>query len=127
VYIADAENHLVRVLVPADGSCQYQVNPSVVSPTVAGGVFPIAVPDAAELFLGAGRTSVVDPQHHDEWRRSSDSSWIRSAPALLVQAKDAPVIPFSIRERPGVSGNPNIKLLAAAHGRHLGFLVRRLP
>jgi predicted alpha/beta-fold hydrolase len=46
-------------------------------------------------------------------------------PALLVQAKDDPVIPFRIFERPEVSGNPQIKLLAVEHGGHLGFLARR--
>ena len=48
-------------------------------------------------------------------------------PTLLVQAKDDPVVPFRIFERPEVSRNPNIRLLAVEHGGHLGFLARRAP
>jgi len=48
-------------------------------------------------------------------------------PALLVQAKDDPVIPFAIFERPEVSRNPHIELVAVEHGGHLGFLARRPP
>ena len=48
-------------------------------------------------------------------------------PTLLVQAKDDPVIPFRIFERPEVSRNPNIRLVAVEHGGHLGFLARRAP
>jgi predicted alpha/beta-fold hydrolase len=46
-------------------------------------------------------------------------------PALLVQAKNDPVIPFRIFERPEVLRNPCIKLLAVEHGGHLGFVARR--
>ena len=46
-------------------------------------------------------------------------------PALLVQSKDDPVIPFRIFERPEVLRNPWIKLLAVEHGGHLGFVARR--
>ena len=46
-------------------------------------------------------------------------------PTLLVQAKDDPVIPFRIFERPDVLRNPCIKLLAVEHGGHLGFVARR--
>lgn len=46
-------------------------------------------------------------------------------PTLLVQAKDDPVIPFRIFERPEVLRNPCIRLLAAEHGGHLGFVARR--
>jgi predicted alpha/beta-fold hydrolase len=48
-------------------------------------------------------------------------------PALLIQAKDDPVIPFGIFERPEVSGNPNLRLLAVEHGGHVGFISRRRP
>ncbi|GEM_PF-109617 len=48
-------------------------------------------------------------------------------PALLIQAKDDPVIPFAVFERPGLFRNPNIRLLASEHGGHLGFLSRRRP
>jgi predicted alpha/beta-fold hydrolase len=48
-------------------------------------------------------------------------------PALLVQAKDDPVIPFEIFEKPEVLENPNIRLLAVEHGGHVGFISRRPP
>ncbi len=47
-------------------------------------------------------------------------------PSLLIQAKDDPVIPFEIFERPGLR-NPNIRLLAVEHGGHVGFISRRPP
>lgn len=48
-------------------------------------------------------------------------------PALLIQAKDDPVVPFAIFARPGLFRNPNVRLLASEHGGHLGFLSRRRP
>ena len=48
-------------------------------------------------------------------------------PALLVQAKDDPVVPFEVFERPGLLANPHLKLVATEHGGHLGFLARRRP
>jgi uncharacterized protein len=48
-------------------------------------------------------------------------------PALIVQAKDDPVIPFSIFDSPEVRNNPCIEVIAADHGGHLGFLARRPP
>ncbi|HXF26111.1 MAG TPA: alpha/beta fold hydrolase [Bryobacteraceae bacterium] len=44
-------------------------------------------------------------------------------PALLVQAKDDPLIPFEIyNNHPAFRRNPNLRLLAIEHGGHLGFL-----
>lgn len=48
-------------------------------------------------------------------------------PALLIQAKDDPVIPREVFERPGLFGNPNLEVVTAEHGGHLGFLARRGP
>jgi predicted alpha/beta-fold hydrolase len=48
-------------------------------------------------------------------------------PSLLIQAKDDPVIPFDIFERPEVLRNPNLRLLAVEHGGHVGFISRRRP
>jgi predicted alpha/beta-fold hydrolase len=48
-------------------------------------------------------------------------------PTLLVQAKDDPVVPFGIFERPEVLRNSSINLIAAEHGGHLGFIARRGP
>lgn len=45
-------------------------------------------------------------------------------PALLVQAKDDPLIPFSVFDHPAFDRNPNLALLAVDHGGHLGFLSR---
>jgi predicted alpha/beta-fold hydrolase len=43
-------------------------------------------------------------------------------PALLVQAKDDPLVPFDIFSHPALIGNPCIDLVAVDHGGHLGFL-----
>ena len=48
-------------------------------------------------------------------------------PTLLIQAKDDPLIPFEIYENPGIRENPNLRLVAAEHGGHLGFISRRAP
>lgn len=45
-------------------------------------------------------------------------------PALLVQAKDDPMIPFELFSSPALRSNPHIRLLAVDHGGHLGFLAR---
>jgi hypothetical protein len=46
-------------------------------------------------------------------------------PALLVQAKDDPFIPFGAFESEAVGSNPWIELLGVPHGGHLGFLSRQ--
>jgi predicted alpha/beta-fold hydrolase len=45
-------------------------------------------------------------------------------PALLVQAKDDPLVPFPVFEHPAFNSNPCLTLLAVEHGGHLGFLSR---
>jgi predicted alpha/beta-fold hydrolase len=50
-----------------------------------------------------------------------------SVPALLIQSKDDPLIPFEIFEQAEIFRNPLVKLLAVEHGGHLGFLSRRPP
>lgn len=45
-------------------------------------------------------------------------------PALLVQAKDDPMIPFAVFAHPALVGNPHLSLLAVEHGGHVGFLAR---
>jgi predicted alpha/beta-fold hydrolase len=46
-------------------------------------------------------------------------------PALLVQSKDDPMVPFSpVFEHPAFASNPCLTLLAVEHGGHLGFLSR---
>lgn len=48
-------------------------------------------------------------------------------PALVICAKDDPLIPFEIYNHPAFQSNPNLTLLALEHGGHLGFLSRRGP
>jgi len=48
-------------------------------------------------------------------------------PALLVQAKDDPLIPFSVYDHPAFRENPCLTLIAVDHGGHLGFISRHRP
>lgn len=48
-------------------------------------------------------------------------------PALLVQAKDDPMIPFEVYDHPAFSRNPWLRLIAVDHGGHLGFISKRRP
>ena len=45
-------------------------------------------------------------------------------PALLVQSKDDPMVPFPVFDHPAFGSNPCLTLLAVEHGGHLGFLSR---
>ena len=48
-------------------------------------------------------------------------------PALLIQAKDDPLVPFAIFDHPAFGSNPALRLLAVEHGGHVGFLSRTRP
>lgn len=48
-------------------------------------------------------------------------------PALLVQAKDDPLIPFDVYNHPAFSNNPWLRLLPVDHGGHLGFVAKTKP
>ena len=48
-------------------------------------------------------------------------------PALLIAAKDDPLVPFEIYDLPVFQTNSALRLLAAEHGGHLGFLSRSSP
>ena len=48
-------------------------------------------------------------------------------PALLVQAKDDPLIPFEVYRHPAFSKNRHLRLLAVEHGGHLGFVAKKKP
>ena len=48
-------------------------------------------------------------------------------PALLVQSKDDPMVPFDVYQHPAFEENPCLRLLAVEHGGHLGFLSKRAP
>jgi hypothetical protein len=45
-------------------------------------------------------------------------------PALLIQAKDDPMIPFKVYDHPAFRTNCNLRLLAVDHGGHVGFLAK---
>ncbi len=45
-------------------------------------------------------------------------------PALVIAAKDDPLVPFSIYQNPAFAENPALTLVATEHGGHLGFLSR---
>ncbi|HVG20873.1 MAG TPA: alpha/beta fold hydrolase [Blastocatellia bacterium] len=48
-----------------------------------------------------------------------------AAPTLIIHAKDDPFVPFAPFERPEVTSNPNVALLATEHGGHVGFISGR--
>jgi predicted alpha/beta-fold hydrolase len=48
-------------------------------------------------------------------------------PALLVQAKDDPMVPFAMYANPALAKNACLRLVAVEHGGHLGFLARSGP
>ena len=48
-------------------------------------------------------------------------------PALVIQAKDDPLIPFSTFDHPAFVTNPFLKLEAVEHGGHIGFLSKMRP
>jgi uncharacterized protein len=48
-------------------------------------------------------------------------------PALLISAKDDPLVPFELYRHPAISSNPALHLLAPEHGGHLGFLSWSKP
>jgi predicted alpha/beta-fold hydrolase len=57
------------------------------------------------------------------YERASALPFIKGifVPTLIIHAKDDPFIPFSPFERPEVTANPNVALLAPSHGGHVGF------
>jgi uncharacterized protein len=48
-------------------------------------------------------------------------------PTLVIQAKDDPLIPFSVYDHPAFSTNPHLRLIAVDHGGHLGFIAKTRP
>jgi len=48
-------------------------------------------------------------------------------PALLVQAQDDPLIPYSIYDHPAFARNSHLRLVTPAHGGHVGFIARHRP
>lgn len=64
---------------------------------------------------------------NDYYRRASALPLISNVriPTLIVHAKDDPFIPFAPFQRPEITENPNITLLATEHGGHVGFISAR--
>ncbi len=48
-------------------------------------------------------------------------------PVLVIHAKDDPVIPAEIFDRPELRRNPCLKLLTLEHGGHVAFIARHRP
>jgi uncharacterized protein len=48
-------------------------------------------------------------------------------PTLVVQAKDDPLVPFSVYDHAAFTTNPYLRLLAVEHGGHLGFISKTKP
>jgi predicted alpha/beta-fold hydrolase len=63
------------------------------------------------------------------YRTQSSLGFLASiqVPALLLQAKDDPMVPFEIFTGSELRSNPNLTLVATGHGGHLGFISRDLP
>jgi predicted alpha/beta-fold hydrolase len=45
-------------------------------------------------------------------------------PAMVVVAKDDPLVPFSVYDHPAFRENPYLQLVAVEHGGHLGFIAQ---
>jgi uncharacterized protein len=63
------------------------------------------------------------------YRTQSAARYLDSirVPALLIQAKDDPLIPFGSYRHPAFETNPFLTLWATEHGGHVGFLARGAP
>jgi hypothetical protein len=61
----------------------------------------------------------------DYYTRSSSLPLIPriQIPTLIIHAEDDPFIPFDSLRHPSVRANPNVILLAPAHGGHVGFVA----
>jgi uncharacterized protein len=63
------------------------------------------------------------------YRTQSSSQFLDKirVPALVVIAKDDPLIPFAVYDHGAFARNPHLRLVAIDHGGHLGFIARRRP
>ncbi len=48
-------------------------------------------------------------------------------PALVICAKDDPIVPFEVYRHPAFRTNPALRLVSTEHGGHVGFLARHKP
>ncbi len=65
----------------------------------------------------------------DYYEQSSSSRFLENIrlPALLIQAKDDPFIPFEVFDDPVFTQNPFLQLVATQHGGHVAFLAKQAP
>jgi uncharacterized protein len=63
------------------------------------------------------------------YRTQSSNQYLEKirVPALVIIAKDDPLVPFSVYDHPAFAENPWLRLLAVEHGGHLGFIARGRP
>lgn len=63
------------------------------------------------------------------YRTQSSNQFLEKirVPALVITAKDDPLVPFAVYDHPAFRENPCLKLLAVEHGGHLGFIARGRP
>lgn len=96
-------------------------------------------PDRYSTATLAGVGSIVDFDHRitapafgfrdawDYYEQSSAERYLAAirVPALLIQARDDPFVPFEAFA--GLPPNPAVRLLAPEHGGHVSFLSRTPP
>ena len=65
----------------------------------------------------------------DYYHQSSSSRFLEyiRVPALLIQAKDDPFIPFEVFDNPAFTQNPFLRLVATQYGGHVAFLAKQAP
>jgi predicted alpha/beta-fold hydrolase len=75
--------------------------------------------------------AIIAPQFgfrdaEDYYQRSSALRVIDRVriPALILTAKDDPVVPYRTLDVPAIHENPNVTIEAPAHGGHCGFISR---
>lgn len=63
------------------------------------------------------------------YRTQSSNQYLEKirVPALVVVAKDDPLVPFAVYDHPAFRENRCLRLLAVEHGGHIGFISRRRP
>jgi predicted alpha/beta-fold hydrolase len=66
-------------------------------------------------------------EHYYESQSSAGFLERIRVPALVIQAKDDPFIPFEVFDGLPLEQNPNLHLQAPAHGGHVAFLAKLRP
>jgi uncharacterized protein len=63
------------------------------------------------------------------YRTQSSNQFLEKirVPTLMVTAKDDPLVPFEVYNYPAIERNAYLRLVAADHGGHIGFISRRRP